>query len=250
MTRLHQILAVEKDIRRTAKTRETQAHRDLQTPQLMIGITRSYRPINDEDDTLPDESTLVQVRSWDLIRDVQADIERMFDLVATKDFANTEAKADIVVDNQVLVTGVPATYLLWLEKELTDLHTFITKLPVLDPSQVWEYDAQRSVYATQPVETHRTTKIPTVLLKAEATDKHPAQTEVYNRDVTVGFWSTTRLSGALPSDVVRALEDRVDDVRMAVREARTRANEIEVNQQHIAGNLLDYIFEPISTIGA
>ena len=58
MTRLHQILAVEKDIRRTAKTRETQAHRDLQTPQLMIGITRSYRPINDEDDTLPDESTL------------------------------------------------------------------------------------------------------------------------------------------------------------------------------------------------
>ena len=216
----------------------------------MIGITRSYRPINDEDDTLPDESTLVQVRSWDLIRDVQADIERMFDLVATKDFANTEAKADIVVDNQVLVTGVPATYLLWLEKELTDLHTFITKLPVLDPSQVWEYDAQRSVYATQPVETHRTTKIPTVLLKAEATDKHPAQTEVYNRDVTVGFWSTTRLSGALPSDVVRALEDRVDDVRMAVREARTRANEIEVTQQHIAGNLLDYIFEPISTIGA
>jgi len=154
------------------------------------------------------------------------------------------------VYNQVLVTGVPATYLLWLEKELTDLHTFITKLPVLDPSQVWEYDAQRSVYATQPVETHRTTKIPTVLLKAEATDKHPAQTEVYNRDVTVGFWSTTRLSGALPSDVVRALEDRVDDVRMAVREARTRANEIEVTQQHIAGNLLDYIFEPISTIGA
>ena len=102
------------------------------------------------------------MRSWDLIRDVQADIERMFDLVATKDFANTEAKADIVVDNQVLVTGVPATYLLWLEKELTDLHTFITKLPVLDPPKYG--NTTHSVpYATQPVETHRTTKIPTVL---------------------------------------------------------------------------------------
>ena len=36
---------------------------------------------------------------------------------------------------------VPVTYLLFLEKQLVDLHTFVKKLPVLDASETWVFDA-------------------------------------------------------------------------------------------------------------
>jgi hypothetical protein len=35
-------------------------------------------------------------------------------------------------------------------------------------------------------------------VKAEATEKHPAQVEVYHEDVVVGQWKTVKFSGALP----------------------------------------------------
>jgi len=38
------------------------------------------------------------------------------------------------------VGHVPATYLLFLEKQLTDLHTLVSKLPVLDASETWVFD--------------------------------------------------------------------------------------------------------------
>jgi hypothetical protein len=47
-------------------------------------------------------------------------------------------------------------YLLFLEKQLVDLHTFVKKLPVLDASDSWSYDASADCYATDPVQTVRT----------------------------------------------------------------------------------------------
>lgn len=41
----------------------------------------------------------------------------MFDVVATQDFANCQAKADVMVEGRVLIKDAPVTHLLFLEKQ-------------------------------------------------------------------------------------------------------------------------------------
>lgn len=242
-TKIHQILAVEKDVRQTATRRITDAYQQLQKPALLSGISRTYTPIEDGGDELPPESTLVQVNARSALFDAKVEFERLFDVVATKDFGNLTATADVVLeDDTVLIEGAPTTYLLWLEKELNDLHTMVAKLPTLDPSQVWTWDDNVGAYATPPVMTVRSKKVPKAFTAAPATDKHPAQVQVFQEDVQAGTWETIHFSGALPATEVKDLVDRVNAVRKAVKEARARANETEVEQKHVAAAVLNYIF--------
>lgn len=132
-----------------------------------------------------------------MLRATAGTLTRLFDVTATKDWANRTAAADVVVDGTVLLPQVPVPYLLFLEKQLTDLHTFVRKLPVLDASEAWNLDPSTDAWKTDPVRTIRTKKVPRNHVKAEATEKHPAQVEVYYEDVPVGYWTTVKFSGAL-----------------------------------------------------
>lgn len=141
-----------------------------------------------------------------------------------------------------MLTGVPATYLLFLEKQLVDLHTSIKKLPVLDASETWTFDPSADCWATEPVQTVRTKKIPRNHVKAEATEKHPAQVEVYYEDVTVGYWRTVKFSGALAAKRLNELLARVEKLQEAVKFAREEANNLEVEEQKIGEKVLQYLF--------
>ena len=134
------------------------------------------------------------------------------------------------------------TYLLWLEKRLEDMATFIAKLPVLSEAEDWTWDPSQSVFMTKPTMTAKTAKVPTVLEKAPATAKHPAQTEVINIDKTIGHWSTVKRSGALQSDRVRAMQTRVRALREAVKIARETANGSEIQERAIGRTIFDYLF--------
>ncbi|HEV2460495.1 MAG TPA: hypothetical protein VGS80_19245 [Ktedonobacterales bacterium] len=242
MARLNQIIAVEKGVKSQSFQDLTEAHHLLQKPALLAGIARTYRPKDEEGEQLPPESTRVQVKSEDVIRKTIEVMTKLFDVTATKDWANTRARADVVVDGRVLLEQVPATYLLFLEKQLVDIHTFVKKLPVLDAAETWEYDASADCWATEPVQTVRTKKIPRNHVKAEATDKHPAQVEVYYEDVTVGYWRTVKFSGALPAKRVNELLGRVERLQEAVKFAREAANDAEVEEQKVGERFFSYIF--------
>ncbi|MEO1645437.1 MAG: hypothetical protein AAFR67_09645, partial [Chloroflexota bacterium] len=164
------------------------------------------------------------------------------DVTATKDWANGDAKADVVVEGETLLSDVPVTYLLFLEKQLTDLHTFINKLPTLDPSELWSYDEATDAWATEPVQTTKTKRIPRNHVKAEATKEHPAQVEVYYEDIVVGNWQTIKYSGALPASRVAVLKERVRALQEAVKFAREEANSAEVDEQTVGETIFNYIF--------
>jgi hypothetical protein len=145
------------------------------------------------------------------------------------------------VEGEVLLPAVPATYLLFLEKQLTDMHTFVGKLPVLDASESWTFDQASDSWATDPVQTTKTKKIPRNHVKAEATEKHPAQVEVYYEDVVVGHWRTMKFSGALPASRIKELLERVDKLQQAVKFAREEANNSEVTDQQIGDKVFGYL---------
>ena len=244
MARLNQIIAVEKGVKSRSFQELTEAHHALQKPALLSGISRVYQPRDEEGETLPPESTRVQVRAEDIVKDTAAILSRLFDVTATKDWANCVARADVVVDGQTLLKDVPATYLLFLEKQLVDLHTFVKKLPTLDPAETWQRDESQDCWATPPVQTVRTKKVPRNHVKAEATDKHPAQVEVYYEDVQVGTWRTTKFSGSLPARRVNELLNRVERLQEAVKFAREEANNVEAQDQRVGDRVFAYLFGP------
>ncbi len=239
-TNLHQIVALEKGVKAETNAAITAAYHTIQKKEPFAGIARTYAPKDDDGDQLPAESTKVQVRSLDLLGEVRATWTRLLDLIATKDQANAKAKADILIGEEVLVADVPVTHLLWLEKQLVDLHTFVSKLPVLDNAFDWILNTNGD-YATPVVQTVKTKKVPRNHVKAEATDKHPAQVEMFFEDVTVGTWSTVKYSGGIPSARQRELLSRVTELQQAVKVAREAANSAEVIDKFVGQAIFDYL---------
>jgi hypothetical protein len=242
MTKLNQIIAVEKGIKSKSYAELTQAHHDVQKQALLSGISRAYQAKDEEGEQLPPESTRVQLKAEDILRQTTANLTRLFDITATKDWANCVARADVAVDGTVVLRDVPVSYLLFLEKQLSDLTTFVKKLPILDAAETWSHDPSTDTWKTEPVRTLRTKKVPRNHVKAEATDKHPAQVEVYHEDIAIGAWTTTKFSGALPAQRVNELLERVEKLSQAVKFAREEANTFEVADQRVGDSVFAYLF--------
>ncbi|MFB4421954.1 hypothetical protein C5F59_012780 [Streptomyces sp. QL37] len=242
MTKLNQIIAVEKGVKSKSLQDITAAHHKVQKPALLAGISRTYQPKDEEGEQLPPESARVQIKAEEALREMSASLTRLFDVTATKDWANCSARADVTVDGRTVVSEVPVSYLLFLEKQLTDLHTFVKKLPVLDAAESWSQDPSTDLWKTEPVRTIRTKKVPRNHVKAEATDKHPAQVDVYYEDVPIGYWTTVKFSGALPARRVNELLERVEKLQHAVKFAREEANGAEVTDRRVGDAVFGYLF--------
>ena len=242
MTKLNQIIAVEKGVKSKSFQELTEAHHTVQKAALLSGISRTYQPKDEEGEQLPPESTRVQIKAEEVLRQTAATLTRLFDVTATKDWANCVAKADVTVDGRTLVKDVPVSYLLFLEKQLTDLHTFVKKLPILDAAESWAHDPSSDSWKTEPVRTVKNKKVPRNHVKAEATEKHPAQVEVYYEDIPVGYWTTVKFSGSLPARRVNELLERVEALQNAVKFAREEANGTSVTDQHVGEAVFGYLF--------
>ncbi len=246
--RLSAIVAVSKGAKQRATDALTKADRQSQLggdSSPLKGLSRTHRPINADDLTYPAEETLVQFTVEDLLKDLTGPVGDAMDVVATQENGNTLARADIVVDGRVLVEQAPVGYMLYLSRRLDDIHTLVSRLPVLDPAEVWDWNdqaGQSGAYASRPVENRQTKKLPRNHVKAEATDRHPAQVEVFTEDVTVGIWTTIKFSGAVRGDRKRELINRVEKLQRAVKIAREEANSMQVPQIKVGGKVLDYLF--------
>lgn len=242
MPRLNQILAIEKQVKTTAHTQTTEEYQLIQKEALLNGISRTYQPLEEDGEKFPEESTAVQVRVSEVLKRVASHMVPLFDTTLARDLANTEAKANVEVDGKVILRDVPAIYLLWMEKQLTDLHTVIVKLPTLPQTESWSYDAATDVHKTPVVQTAKTKKLPRAFVKAEATKEHPAQVEVVHEDKLVGYWSTTKLSGALPKQRAQVLRDRIEKLLAATKQAREAANLVDVPKATVASDIFGYLF--------
>jgi hypothetical protein len=241
-TTLAQIIAITPGVKTKTTRAITDLHHKVQKPPLLSGISRTYRPRVDGGEELPPESTRVQVSATDVLGEVQHTLTRLFDVVLTLDTTNATAKTNVVVDGREVLRDVPVTYLLFLEKQLVDLYTFVDKLPVLDPAESWTFDPARGCYAADPVQTTRSKKVLRNHVLAEATEHHPAQVQPYQEDVTVGTWTTVKLSGALPATRVKQLRERVVALQHAVKFARERANSAAVVDATASDAVFGFLF--------
>lgn len=241
MPKLNQIVAIEKGVKSRVYSEITELHKASQKPDLFNGFIKTYQRQNEDSEDYPAERKVVQMKADVVLKRVASLLTEAINVAAVKDFANCNAKADIVVDGIVLVRDVPATHLLYLEKQLTDLRTFIDKLPVLDEADVWSKDEQSDLFKTAPIATHRTKKTARPIVLYEATKEHPAQTQLISEDVLVGYWNTVKHSGAIPAPQKTKLLARTEELLKAVKFAREQANGTDAMAVYVAEPLFEYL---------
>ena len=243
MPKLNQINAIVSGRKSDTEKAVTELYKLIQKDTLFTGRERTYRPLDEVNgQKQPSESQRVQQRADDLIRQAVAKWTDLWNLIYTQDLGNQQAKADVVVDGKVLLAQVPVTFLLFLDKQVNDLETFLGKLPTPDPAEEWSHDANSGLLRSKSTESLRTSKEPTVIVKYEATKDHPAQTELFTKDVPVGTWTQILYSGCLTTDRKNALLDRVKKLKDAVKLAKEQANLQEVEKQKIADAIFGYVF--------
>lgn len=241
--KLNQTIAVEKSVKTRVNTEVTGLYHTVQKPALFEGFTKTYQPKTEGDEAFPPEGARVQFSVSDVLRQVGTKLTELFDVTATKDYANCVAKADVVVDGAVLVKDAPATFLLFLEKQLTDLHTVASKIPVLDPAQSWEFDKNAGLFKTPATQTAKTKKVTKALVLYPHSDKHPAQTAQVADDVITGYWNQIKMSGAVPDERRRVLLTKIEKLQKAVKFAREQANMVDATGQSVGEKLFSWLFE-------
>jgi len=181
------------------------------------------------------------------LRWVGGPIQKAIDVAYQVAEANTMARADIVLeDGSILVANVPATALLELEKRMAEVKVLVEAVPTLDPAKGFAPDATHSlanVFRARDVAKTRTAKVKEVLVLYPATDKHPAQVQVIDKDVPTGKVAEQEWSGLITPAAKADLINRVEVVARAVRKARSRANNVIVEgNTGIGAKLLGYVF--------
>ena len=175
----------------------TETHRGW-NKDAIAGIVKRYTPRDENGEKLPPENKNIHLDVTKKIEELTKNFVDFWDVVATQETGNVGATSPISVDGKTVVSEQPVTVLLFLEKQIEDLRTFVTNLPSLPADRTWKWDANRNCYITDPVDTVRTQKTPEVIVKYPATPEHPAQTELFAKDIAVGTWETTYLSSAIP----------------------------------------------------
>jgi hypothetical protein len=244
VTKLNQLLAAEIGARSDAEAAKAKTYHQLQKGGLFSGLSKTYDPVDDADPGLPPEYTRVQLTVEEALGELRQPWARLITVVAQKDLTNTEARADVIIGDSVIIEQVPATYLLFLEKTLVELATLVGKIPLLDPAEDWDRDDTSGWWKTPKTRRHRTQKQPKSHVLYEATPEHPAQVQRYDVDEVVGFWDEVKFSGAMKASDRNTLLRRVRELQDAVRKAREEANMTTVvDRSGIGEAILNYVFD-------
>lgn len=242
MTKLHQLIAIEKTVAKTAEDAFTKTYQGAQKTDLFAGLIKTYQSLEDGGYEFPGESKKVLLTGEGLLSSAQSALEPLFDHVVTKDSANQEARANIEVDGTVVARDVPVSTLLWIEKRLIAVRDFVSKIPTLDPAENWVQNESDGIWRSDPYRTVRQVKVKRFVSIAKATEKHAEQVAQVDDDKIEGTWTTVKLSGAVPAFRKQQLLNRVDTLTKAVKSARELANSIQVTDVSIGNSVLNYLF--------
>jgi hypothetical protein len=244
MSKLHELLAVEETV--VSASEKLMSETEMKFGKISEVFTGSIKTLERLQDTAEDkaiEASQKQVKV--LPTNVRLTMEYVFpymekhlNLKLAKHRTNQKAMADIVLDDEVLVPDAPVDFLLDLEKLIPRLRKMFVHMPTLDPSKEWVEESKGTWKTKEPLMTTQTEKIMYPVVMHEATVQHPAQVKESTKDIVVGTFSTIFFSGATTTQQKADVLAKLDDLLSAVKQARMRANSINVEAHNNGGNAI------------
>ena len=248
MPRLHELLAVDGNLKAQAdKTRAELTNTFEKKQHHFTEKTVSYKPY--EEGALPTvesqldlQTTVPKELKW-----ISEFLIKSLDVSYQVAEANTVARADVVLeDGKTLLSQIPATSLLELEKRAKELHDFVSAIPTLDPAKGFRLDPDRGsdVFKAREDRKTRTKKIQKHTVVVPPTKEHPAQVALVTEDVPVGDITTLEWSGLITVAAKGDMLSRVEMLTRAIKKARSRANEAEISatSNKIGADIINYVF--------
>lgn len=248
MAKVHELLAVETDLRGQAEacrtdlkgTFDKKAHHFTKK---VVTLKSLKEGVPDKvDSQLNLQTTVRKELKW-----ITEKLAKALDVGHQIDMANTTASSDVVLDNgATLLKSVPPTSLLRLEHRVTEVRDLVHVIGTLDPAKNFVEDPAEGedVYRARDAERHLGEKQFRYIVMVPPTDKHPAQVKEFMEDVPVTVALTQEWSSLLTVSAKGDMLDRVEEVLRAIKTARARANEMEIDvrQNKIGDAVLGYIF--------
>lgn len=249
MGKLHELLAVDKDAETLFKriineTEKTFTHK----MEHFRGMLKTLEMVDEERqfeaDALKESKNLVTTVPEKLEYTLGPVIDYI-NIQSQKELTNQSACADVIIDGQVILQEVPATTLLTLEKIFTRVRGTFAKIPTLDPAIDWIEDntaEKPGVYkAVEPEIRNKTEKTSEFKVIVQPTEKHPAQVKEVIEDNVIGRYITKRTSGMITPFQKSQYLRKIEKLLRAFKQARTRANNIDVVNKQIGADIIDYI---------
>jgi len=234
---LGEVVAVEKTARQSADKQREELLRRVQRKELFAGFSQVYKHDQHDPEGLhsqPEKTEVLQERTPEILAELARVLTPALDLSAAKEYANTAATADVVLDEEdqvPLLRDVPVTYLLPLEHQLGQVLGFFRALQVRD----------RSFRSRHPEQRLRVEKGLKSLVLIEPTQYQAGQAQAVPDEKRTGVWEITRFSGALSREDKLALIERCERLIGAVHQARVRANRAEAGRVSVAGPVFSYL---------
>ena len=242
---LHQLLAVEPSLRNNAKNIFfEEAKTTLEKKQDHFdGLQKIYVAMEEGSDQIPPEMKEIVTTVADKINYAKEAVIKALDAEISKEETNASGtvKAELVIDGKSF--ELSATSLMVLERNLENIRGVYKVIPTLDPTKNWEKDTKAgdNLYKTDEEVKYRTAKKNMPLVLAPATDKHQAQVQIVTNDVQVGKYLTTYKSGRITPAQKSILLARIDELILAVKSAKAKANQAQVINKNIGEELFNFI---------
>lgn len=243
---LHEIIAVEGDLKKTADNILAEAEKTLGRHELFHGMTRVFTSLQEKEDgstdpVEPPETKTVATTVTDKLDYVWNTVSKYLDVFLTKEKGNQSAKGDVVIDGTVLLKDVPVGALVGLEGKLKSYRRVLEAIPTTDVTKTWEKSKDLNLWVTVDRPVIRTKKEKKHKVMVPDSPHHPAQVTQWDEDVPVARVTTTHFSGALSPMEKSILLNRLDILTQAVKQARSRANQEKIEQQNIMSRLFDFL---------
>jgi hypothetical protein len=247
MSKLHELLAVESDLRSQAESCRTDLKATFEKKghhfqKKVVTFKSSKEGGTDKvEGQLELQTTVSKELAW-----IGEKITKALDAGHQIDVANTQAKADVVLDDgTALLKDVPATSLLRMEHRVVEIRDLLHTIPTLDPAKGFMLDTTEGegIYKARDDARPRTEKQFDFIVMVPPTDKHPAQVKELMLDKPIGTLVTQEWSSLITVAQKGDMLDRVEELLRAVKKARARANELEldVRQNKIGAAILKYV---------
>lgn len=244
--KLHELLAVEGNLRQQSESARKELAQTLEKGRTVFSELLVTFQSNEEGRPPVIENKLGLGSSIDLeLKGISPKLEWAMDCAHRIDEANTSARQDVILqDGTVLLTAVPATSLLQLEKRIRELQELANGIPTLDPAKGFEPDFPRGegIFKARDIRKIRTHKVEEFIVVVQATKEHPAQVAKQTRDVEIGEIHQQEWSSLVTLARRQEILDRLEELLRAVKAARSRANEQVIGEYKIAQKLLNYAF--------
>jgi hypothetical protein len=247
MGKLHEVLAVEPDLEGTFRKILKEAEVTFsKKAHHFIGSVRRYEPFAEEakDSESFEEPVNMDTTVTEKLAYMFEHVNRYFDVVAQKDATNQSAKADVIVDEKVLLKDVPVTTLLGLQKKIGLIREVLVHVPTLNPGIEWTKTPEKGegVWSRKnPESQFKTSKTFKSQILVEATKEFPAQIEKWQEDVNIGRYTKEEWCGMMTPAQKSEMLGRCDALLRGVKEARQRANATEVTPMSIGKVMTDFI---------